>query len=215
VELAIVRLRQTVCIMTLVPRRVVLGGLAAIACQAATRSFAATEPPNDPPPFATVRHQFTLLRPSRIAPDIPFGRLDGTTSSLAAFRGKVILLNFWATWCPACRVELPSLDRLQTALGGDDFQVVAISTDEGGRAVVRPFLRGLALKALLVGLDPGGRLARAPAVDAPPPPFALYGMPISFLIGRSGRVAGYLLGEADWSTESARRLIDYYRGLPE
>ncbi|OYX80356.1 MAG: hypothetical protein B7Y77_00675 [Bradyrhizobium sp. 35-63-5] len=200
--------------MKLTSRRAILGGLATIFGQSLTRSFAASEPPNDPPPFETVRHQFTLLRPSRIAPDIPFSRLDGATTSLAAFRGKVVLLNFWATWCPACRIELPSLDRLQATLGGPEFQAVAISTDQGGLAVVRPFLRRLQLKALLVGLDPGGRLARPPAENAPLPPFALYGMPISYIVGKSGRVAGYLLGEADWSGEPAQRLIDYYRSLP-
>src|SRR4030095_8480354 len=81
-----------------------------------------------PPPFATVRHQFTEVRGARPVPAVPIPRLGGGALDLASLRGKVVLVNFWATWCPACRTELPILDRLAES-GLAELAVVAITTD--------------------------------------------------------------------------------------
>ena len=127
---------------------------------------------------------------------------------LTSFRGKVVLVNFWATWCPACRTELPILDQLEGNRRAD-LAVVAITTDRD-RSVVAPFVKPLKLRHLTIGFDPGGLLARAGASDGVDTPFALYGMPISFLLGVTGQVEGYITGEADWLSTEARRLFDYY-----
>ncbi|MDP1881997.1 MAG: TlpA disulfide reductase family protein, partial [Bradyrhizobium sp.] len=161
-----------------------------------------------PPPFATARHQFTLVRGARPIPPVAIPRLGGGVLDLASFRGKVVLVNFWATWCAACRIELPILDQLEGSRRGD-LAVVAIATDRD-RSVVAPFVKRLKLRQLTIGFDPGGLVARAGASDGVDSPFALYGMPISFLLGVTGQVEGYMTGEADWLSIEARRLVDYY-----
>ena len=161
-----------------------------------------------PPPFATVRHQFTEVRGARPVPAGPIPRLGGGALDLASLRGKVVLVNFWATWCPACRTELPILDGL-AGNGRADLAVVAITTDRD-RSLVTPFVRKLNLRHLTIGFDPGALVARAGASDSVDTPFALYGMPISFLLGVAGKVEGYITGEADWLSIEASRLFDYY-----
>ncbi len=81
---------------------------------------------------------FAFATPPRAVPDMAFLTADGETS-LAAYHGKVVVLNFWATWCAPCVREMPSLDRLQAMLGGDDFAVVALSEDRGGMPLVVRF----------------------------------------------------------------------------
>jgi len=195
-----------------VARRAVLGGALGALGAALVPHFSALAHSDGPPPFETARHQFTILEPARIVPPIPIAALDGATATLASFPGKVVLVNLWATWCPACRTELPLLDRLQQSAGRDDLQVVAISVDRVGCKKVAPFVRRLNVRPLAIYLDPEGRVARARDDDNPAVPFARYGMPISYLIDRAGRVRGYLAGEADWTSEAARNLIAYYAG---
>jgi len=162
-----------------------------------------------PPPFATGRHQFTEVRGARPVPAVPIPRLGAGALDLSSFRGKkVVLINFWATWCPACRTELPILDRL-AGNGRADLAVIAIATDRD-RSLVLPFVKKLNLRHLAIGFDPGGLVARAGASDSVDTPFALYGMPISFLLGATGQVEGYITGEADWLSIEASRLFDYY-----
>lgn len=145
-----------------------------------------------------------------MVPPIPITGLDGTTATLASFPGKVVLVNLWATWCPACRTELPLLDRLQESAGRNNLQVMAIALDREGRKTVAPFVRSLNLKHLAIYLDPEGRIARAGDEDNPAVPFARYGMPITYIIDRAGRIEGYIAGEADWTSDAARNLIAYY-----
>src|SRR6266403_886929 len=83
--------------------------------------------------------QFIPTDPPRPAPEIAFADGAGKTVSLADFRGRVVLVNLWATWCEPCIREMPSLDRLQAALGGDDFAILLVSQDRGGDSVVGPF----------------------------------------------------------------------------
>jgi thiol-disulfide isomerase/thioredoxin len=161
-----------------------------------------------PPPFATSRHQFIELRGASPVPRVPVPRLSGGVFDLTSFRGKVVLVNFWATWCPACRTELPILDRLAMS-GRADLAVLAIATDHD-RSKVAPFVKQLKLRHLTIGFDPGGLVARAGTSANGNTPFALYGMPISFLLGVSGQVEGYISGEADWLSAEASRLLDYY-----
>lgn len=192
-----------------ISRRTLLKGALATTAASAMGQVDADARPEGPPPFGTARHQFTVIRGARPIPPIPVPRLDGKPIDLASFRGKVVLVNFWATWCPACKTELPILDRLQGTETRANLQVIAIATDRGD---VASFVRKLRLKNLDVGIDPGGLVARAGETAGPDTPFSLYAMPISYLIGTTGQVEGYLAGEADWTSEDARRLLDYYRG---
>src|SRR5205814_7710330 len=91
------------------------------------------------PPIAGSVENFSRIDPSLPAPDDGFKDANGRYLTLADFRGKLLLLNLWATWCGPCVAEMPSLDRLQAALGGANFSVLPISVDHGGAAMVRAF----------------------------------------------------------------------------
>lgn len=202
--------QSTLCLS----RRAVMRGLAGAAGMSVGQPALAALLSDGPPLFETARQQFNIVRPARNVPDLQLTRSDGSTTSFAKLRGKVVLLNFWATWCPACRIELPILDRLQRTMGGADLQVIAVSVDRGDRKVVERFTREQQIRHLTVGLDPDGRIAHSPNSADKNAPFALYGMPISYVINRSGNVEGYMVGEADWLSDPAVKLLNYYMRAP-
>ena len=119
--------------------------------------------------------------------------------SLAQWKGRVVLVNLWATWCAPCRKEMPELAELQQRLGSEDFEVVAISLDRLGAEVARPFLETVGAEALKLYLDPSTKVLAA---------FKAVGLPASILIDRSGREIGRRFGPADWSAPEALRLIE-------
>jgi thiol-disulfide isomerase/thioredoxin len=116
---------------------------------------------------------------------------QGRPRSLADFKGKVVLLNIWATWCGPCRKEMPALDRLQAALGGRDIEVVALSIDRGGLDVVRKFSAEVGIRNLTMYLDSSGQAVRQ---------LGAVGLPTTLLIDRDGREIGRLMGPAEWDT---------------
>jgi thiol-disulfide isomerase/thioredoxin len=159
-----------------------------------------------PPPLEGMfKDNFTLLDAPVPAPQAVFQDGTGAPVTLAAFRGRVVLLNFWATWCAPCIREMPSLDRLQAALGDQGLAVLAVSQDRGGLKVVRPFFERLELDSLAVYLDPAGKLAREAG---------LRGLPTTLLIDRQGRLVGGLQGPAEWDSPEAARLIRHYLDQP-
>jgi len=140
---------------------------------------------------------FAFATPPQAVPDESFQSADGETS-LAAFRGKVVVLNFWATWCAPCVREMPSLDRLQAMLGGGDFAVVALSEDRGGMSLVVRFYEKYGLENLARYLDPLGRVAAA---------LGVVGMPTTVVIDTEGREIGRIVGAAEWDSPAALALI--------
>jgi len=156
---------------------------------------------DDPPPLHSTIGQFTVVKPVRPAPQDPLRAPDGKVVKLGDFKGKVVLLNFWATWCGPCIREMPSLQRLQEALGGEKFVVVAVSIDRRGYAKVTPFLERLRITKLTILLDIGRKLYRK---------FGVRGLPTTALIDHEGRVRGYLEGPAEWDSKEALALIRYY-----
>ncbi len=138
------------------------------------------------------------------APPAPFTVLDGSETNLQAFEGKLILVNFWATWCGPCEREMPSLAALQSARGGDRFQVVAISVDA-------PEDRDYAIKRLreLGGEGVLDFYHAAPiAWDIVYDTGARRGFPTSVLYTADGIKIAQLAGEADWASYEAIALID-------
>jgi thiol-disulfide isomerase/thioredoxin len=189
--------------MIFLSRRTVLAGIVSTAAAPVCAQ-------DRPPRFETARRQYTLLRPARPLPPLRAKGLDGRAADLAALDGRVTLINFWATWCPACVNELPVLERLH--LSNKGVRVIAISVDrEGAPEKVARYLRKLNVRRLPVYLDPEGVIAYADRDNERNAPFALYGMPISYVIDRTGRIAGYFPGEADWMSPAALNLLDYYR----
>jgi thiol-disulfide isomerase/thioredoxin len=115
----------------------------------------------------------------------------GRTRTLADFRGKIVLLNIWATWCAPCREEMPALDRLQAQMGGERFQVVALSVDQQGAPIVRKFYGEVGIKALPLYIDPSAQAAFK--LDAA-------GLPATLLVDRAGREIGRHLGAVKWDS---------------
>lgn len=160
-----------------------------------------------PPTLRNGRHQFTEIMPPRVFAPVSLVDLSGKTAVLSQHLGKVLLVNLWATWCAACRTELPTVDRLQSQLAGQ-VQVAKVSLDKGDRREVAETVRKLGIGSSSVFLDPDGRLANMdPASDAP---LTLYGMPMTYLVSPSGQIVGYLSGAADWLSDEARQLLSYY-----
>jgi thiol-disulfide isomerase/thioredoxin len=158
-----------------------------------------------PPLLGAFGDNFTLLDPPVPAPPETFAALDGTRVRLADFKGRVVLVNFWATWCAPCIFEMPSLDRLQAALGDRGLAVLAVSIDRGGVKVIRPFAKRLGLEHLGLYHDDKGALFQA---------FGVTGLPTTFLIDRRGRIVGAYPGAAEWDGPEARALIEHYLRQP-
>jgi len=134
----------------------------------------------------------------RDLPEIHFADADKGELTLADFRGKVVLLNIWATWCVPCRKEMPALDRLQGLLGGDDFVVVPLSIDRKGVEAVKPFYEELGLQKLGIYVDASGAASRALAAP---------GVPTTLLINREGREVARKMGAAEWDGPDMVALI--------
>ena len=133
-------------------------------------------------------------RPARseaLPPTAPFTGPQGNEITLADFRGKLVVLNFWATWCAPCLREMPSLDRLQGRLGGQDLEVVALSSDRAGAERVDPFFAKAGIVHLARYLDPRNKVARSLGVRR---------LPTTLLIDRRGRLMGRLEGAAEWDS---------------
>jgi thiol-disulfide isomerase/thioredoxin len=127
-----------------------------------------------------------------------FAKADGTTTDLSAWKGRVVLLNLWATWCGPCRREMPDLAALQKQLGGKDFEVVALSVDRKGKEASEAFLRDVGAENLAIYTDPD--MQSMTAVQA-------VGLPATILIDRNGKEAARRLGPAEWSSSDAVMLI--------
>lgn len=189
-------------------RREVVIGIAAVLAPFASsvRAFAQK---SDVPDFRSGRFQFTILRPQQLLPSIRLFQLGGKTINLSALRGRPVLLNFWATWCAACRTELPILDRLQERDRDTGLTILAVSEDRADRIVVERFIAGLNIRNLPIYLDPNGYVGYSDADNKRMAPFALYGMPITYAIAASGWVVGYMPGAADWTSAAAAGLIEF------
>ena len=131
-------------------------------------------------------------------PDTPFTDPEGGEHSLADYRGKAVLLNFWATWCAPCREEMPALNSLQKEFGGDDFQVVTIATGRNPQPAIEKFFAEAELDALPVLLDPRQALARE---------FAVVAMPATILIDAEGNEIARLMGPAEWDSDTGRQIV--------
>ncbi|MEH6626653.1 MAG: TlpA disulfide reductase family protein [Motiliproteus sp.] len=146
-------------------------------------SFRAVEPPMPVPPITMIKNNMETL-------------------GLEAFRGKIVLLNLWATWCPPCIRELPALDRLQQRQGGADFVVIALAVDRAEFAEVKAFYDKLNLNHLDLYQGEADNVSGSFPIDV---------FPASFFIDRDGNVLSYLRSFADWDAPEADRLVQYHK----
>ena len=147
------------------------------------------------------RSDIPLLAEPKKLPEIVFYDEVNKAVTLDKWQGKVVLLNLWATWCPPCVKEMPTLDRLQKRLGGDFFQVVVLSLDEAGIKVVKRFFDQTNVKNLEIYMD--SNFKAASALNA-------LGLPTTILIGLKGRELGRLVGPAEWDTPE---MIAFFKGI--
>lgn len=167
-----------------------------------------------PPVFRSVIGQFTLLRPRDPPPAAPLAAPDGTPVDLRRYRGKVVVLNVWASWCAPCLAEMPALERLREASDPRRVAVVTVSID-ADRAAAAAYVAAHRLTGLTVLLDPGKRFVSENPERIAAGALPLRGLPITYIIGKSGRVEGYLVGAAQWDSPEARRLLDFFLHQPE
>jgi peroxiredoxin len=139
-----------------------------------------------------------VVKPGEPAPNFQLRDMNGRNVSLSDLRGKVVLLNFWATWCGPCRVEMPAMERLYRAYDRKDFEILAVSTDAQGTAVTRPFQQENKLTFPIlhdsdfrVGLSYGART-----------------LPMTFMVDRQGIVRQHIFGARDWEALEAHQLIE-------
>ncbi len=158
------------------------------------------------PPIGGTVTNFTPFDPLRPAPEATFADDGGKEVRLADFRGKVVLLNFWATWCVPCVTEMPALDRLQAALGAAGLEVVALSQDRDGVPAVVRFYEKYDFGNLAIYVDPKAAVATGLKIGV---------LPTTLLIDREGRLVGQLVGAAEWDAPEAQALIRHYLRPPE
>ncbi len=177
-------------------RRTILAGVAVLLLVAAWMPTNASDTlPN-----------FAWLDEPEASPDVLFSVEGGDMRTLEAYRGKVIVLNFWATWCPPCREEMPSLDRLEASHGGDYLVVMAMSVDRGGENQIREFYDDIGVNDLGVFSDPTQKVSRD---------FRVLGLPTTIVIDHQGQMVARLVGTAEWDSPAALKelqpLIDAAR----
>jgi peroxiredoxin len=144
--------------------------------------------------------QMEVIRPRvRIdAPDFVLRDIEGRQKGLTDFKGKVILLNFWATWCPGCREEMPSLEKLWEKFRAKGVVVVAIAIDRS-REEVKSFATDLGLTFPIL-LDLEGVVRKDYEITA---------LPMTYIIGKDGKISGRMYGDRDWAGENADMLMDH------
>ncbi len=138
------------------------------------------------------------------APNFQLYDLTGRLVTLSDYRGRVVLLNFWATWCEPCRIEMPAMEELYRLFNRRDFEILAVSVDQQGAAVTRPFSEEMGLTFpilhdadMRVGITYGART-----------------LPMTFLVNRQGVITRQYFGSRDWQSPEGRQLINKLVSAP-
>jgi thiol-disulfide isomerase/thioredoxin len=140
----------------------------------------------------------TDVREKMPAPQITVNSLTNVPLKLSALKGKVVLLNFWATWCPPCREEIPSMMKLNSAMVGKPFQMVSVSIDEGGVPEIESFFKTSGY-SLPTYTDPGGEAAKT---------YGITGVPESFVIDKNGILVKKVIGPLAWDSPETISFLD-------
>ncbi len=134
-----------------------------------------------------------------MAPDFSFPDMNGKSVSLSQFRGKIVFLNIWATWCGPCRIEMPDMEKLYRKFKKEDLVILAVSIDRQGEPVVKPFIKELGLTFPIL-LSSDGSIQRIYMVNA---------LPSSFIIDKSGRIVTRVVGARNWFGAETLETFEY------
>jgi len=134
----------------------------------------------------------------KTAPDVTVTALDGSSLKLSDLKGKVVLLNFWATWCPPCREEIPAMMKLNAAMVGKPFQMLAVSVDEGGKPAIEEYFR-TSNNLLPAYTDPSGTASKT---------YGITGVPETFVIDKNGVIVKKVIGPLAWDGPEARTFLE-------
>lgn len=155
------------------------------------------------PPPAGINQSAAGSLEGQSAPEFTLKRLDGRQVSLAQYRGKVVFLNFWATWCEPCKEEMPSMQRLYQKLKGKPFEILAVSLDQGGKPAVDAFLAKTPQAVTFPILqDPEQRVSKQL--------YRTTGVPETFIIGSQGQVLKHVIGSYEWDNP---QITQYFENL--
>ncbi len=135
-----------------------------------------------------------------------FANEAGNYVSFEDFEGRIALVNFWATWCPPCRKEMPAIDRLNAALAGDGIVVAAVNLERNGRSKARSFFDDTGIEHLKLYADETNAMGRA---------LGILGLPVTILLDRQGREIARLMGDAEWDSPEAQALLRRLAELTE
>src|SRR5574337_537141 len=134
-----------------------------------------------------------------LAPDFTLKTLEGSSVRLSEFRGrKVVLINFWATWCPPCRLEMPTMQQIYSEYKDKGFEILAVNIESDATQEITDFVKELRLTFPIL-LDPNMKITRK---------FRVIGLPVSVLIDRQGIVRAKEIGYHDWTTRTSRKLVE-------
>jgi len=153
--------------------------------------------PNQPSNETAAMPQPASIKIGGTAPDFRLWNLDGQAVTLSHYKGRVVMLNFWATWCGPCRIEMPAMESLYRETNRSDFEILAISTDAQGAALTRPFRNALGLTFPILH-DSDFRVG------------LMYGtrsLPMTFLVDRNGIVTHRIFGARNWAAPEAKQMI--------
>ncbi len=149
------------------------------------------------PAFANPLYDKFSQDPAIMAPDFSLPGTNEQEIKLSDYRGKIVLLNFWATFCTPCRMEMPSLQAISIKYQDDDVIVVAVSVDQGREKAVKKWIKKMKLE-FPIALE-GGSAGDIYEVSA---------LPVTFIIGKQGQLIGRILGEREWNNEETTQLIE-------
>jgi len=160
----------------------------------------ATCAPAAPLAVEQVMRDFGVQLPNvrKTAPDFTLPKLGGGQVSLTDFRGKLILLHFWASWCVPCRHEIPLLHNMEQSMDAAKFQMISINVNRGGHDDVQDFINKVSPEFHTL-LDPAGSVRNR---------YAVRGLPMTYLIGSDGKIIGRIIGERDWASPAAKNMLE-------